>query len=84
MKMKIGVMCLFACLMGSSLAMADADDKKWVIHIERLQKEKANGNSVNIGFNPSKVGSPSRGGVEDGKRDRHGFGVAGGVNAASC
>lgn len=30
MKLKIGVMCLFACLMGSSPAMADADDKKWV------------------------------------------------------
>ena len=30
MKMKISVMCFFAFLMGSSLAMADADDKKWV------------------------------------------------------
>ena len=30
MKLKIGVMCLFACLMGSSVARADADDKKWV------------------------------------------------------
>ena len=30
MKIKIGVMCLFACLMRSSLAMADAADKKWV------------------------------------------------------
>ena len=30
MKMKISVMCFFAFLMRSSLAMADADDKKWV------------------------------------------------------
>lgn len=29
--------------------------KKWVIHIERLAREKANGASVNIGIDPSKV-----------------------------
>eukprot|EP00040_Diaphanoeca_grandis_P038165 m.255923 g.255923 ORF g.255923 m.255923 type:complete len:141 (-) comp33978_c0_seq1:45-467(-) len=29
--------------------------KKWVIHIERLQREKANGATVSIGFHPSKV-----------------------------
>merc|ERR1719164_109941 len=29
--------------------------KKWVIHIERLQREKANGVTINIGFHPSKV-----------------------------
>jgi len=29
--------------------------KKWVIHIERLTREKANGATVNIGIHPSKV-----------------------------
>jgi len=29
--------------------------KKWVIHIERIQREKANGASVPVGLNPSKV-----------------------------
>ena len=29
--------------------------RKWVIHIERLQREKANGQSVNVGICPSKV-----------------------------
>ena len=29
--------------------------KKFVIHIERIQREKANGASVNIGIHPSKV-----------------------------
>ncbi|VFQ81109.1 unnamed protein product [Cuscuta campestris] len=29
--------------------------KKWVIHIERITREKANGNTVNVGIHPSKV-----------------------------
>jgi len=29
--------------------------KKWVIHIERLQHDKANGATVSVGFHPSKV-----------------------------
>jgi large subunit ribosomal protein L26e len=29
--------------------------RKWVIHIEQLTREKANGAPVNIGLNPSKV-----------------------------
>jgi len=29
--------------------------KKWVIHIERVTKDKANGDTVNIGIHPSKV-----------------------------
>jgi large subunit ribosomal protein L26e len=29
--------------------------KKWVIHIDRLQREKANGASVPVGINTSKV-----------------------------
>ena len=29
--------------------------KKWEIHIDRLQREKANGASVQVGINPSKV-----------------------------
>ena len=29
--------------------------KKWEIHIERLQRDKTNGGTVNIGFHPSKV-----------------------------
>ncbi|CAH1784909.1 unnamed protein product [Owenia fusiformis] len=29
--------------------------KKFVIHIERIQREKANGASVNVGIHPSKV-----------------------------
>lgn len=29
--------------------------KKWVIHIERIQREKANGASVPVGIHPSKV-----------------------------
>ena len=40
MKMKIGVMCLFACLMGSSFAMADADDKKWVAQCMKDNKDE--------------------------------------------
>ena len=30
--------------------------RKFEIHIERLQREKTNGQPVNIGFHPSKVG----------------------------
>jgi hypothetical protein len=41
MKMKIGLMCLFACLMGSSLAMAQsADDKKWVAQCMKDNKDE--------------------------------------------
>jgi len=29
--------------------------KKWIIHIEKLTREKANGATVNLGFHPSKV-----------------------------
>merc|ERR1712002_87208 len=29
--------------------------KKWVLHIERVQREKANGATVNVGVRPSKV-----------------------------
>ena len=29
--------------------------KKWVIHIDRISREKANGASVNVGVHPSKV-----------------------------
>merc|ERR1712055_95166 len=29
--------------------------KKWVIHIDRIQREKANGATVSVGINPSKV-----------------------------
>eukprot|EP00036_Acanthoecidae_sp_10tr_P011747 CAMPEP_0182924530 /NCGR_PEP_ID=MMETSP0105_2-20130417/6509_1 /TAXON_ID=81532 ORGANISM="Acanthoeca-like sp., Strain 10tr" /NCGR_SAMPLE_ID=MMETSP0105_2 /ASSEMBLY_ACC=CAM_ASM_000205 /LENGTH=140 /DNA_ID=CAMNT_0025062319 /DNA_START=31 /DNA_END=453 /DNA_ORIENTATION=+ len=29
--------------------------RKWEIHIERLQRDKTNGATVNIGFHPSKV-----------------------------
>lgn len=29
--------------------------KKFVVHIERIQREKANGASVNVGIHPSKV-----------------------------
>jgi len=29
--------------------------KKWIIHIERIQREKANGSSVPVGIHPSKV-----------------------------
>jgi large subunit ribosomal protein L26e len=29
--------------------------KKWVIHIERITREKVNGQTVNVGVNPSKV-----------------------------
>jgi len=29
--------------------------KKWVIYIEKLTREKANGSTVNIGIDPSKV-----------------------------
>ncbi|KAI3451925.1 hypothetical protein Pfo_008590 [Paulownia fortunei] len=30
--------------------------KKWVIHIERITREKVNGSTVNVGIHPSKVG----------------------------
>ena len=30
--------------------------KKYVIHIERVQREKANGATVHVGIHPSKVG----------------------------
>merc|ERR1711881_811862 len=29
--------------------------KKWVLHIERIQREKANGATVSVGIRPSKV-----------------------------
>merc|ERR1712080_188325 len=29
--------------------------KKWVIHIERMTRDKANGQTVNVGIHPSKV-----------------------------
>ncbi|XP_031549601.1 60S ribosomal protein L26-like [Actinia tenebrosa] len=29
--------------------------KKWVIHIDRIQREKANGATVSVGIDPSKV-----------------------------
>ena len=29
--------------------------KKWVIHVERVTRDKANGQTVNIGIHPSKV-----------------------------
>lgn len=29
--------------------------KKWVIHIERIQREKANGATVSVGIHPSKL-----------------------------
>lgn len=29
--------------------------KKWVVHIERIQREKANGATVSVGIHPSKV-----------------------------
>ena len=29
--------------------------KKWVIHVERLTKDKVNGASYHIGYDPSKV-----------------------------
>jgi len=29
--------------------------KKWVIHIERITREKVNGATVNVGIDPSKV-----------------------------
>ena len=29
--------------------------KKWVVHIDRIQREKANGASVPVGIHPSKV-----------------------------
>merc|ERR1712033_69386 len=29
--------------------------KKWVLHIERVQREKANGATVSVGIRPSKV-----------------------------
>ena len=29
--------------------------KKYVIHIERIQREKVNGATVNVGIHPSKV-----------------------------
>jgi large subunit ribosomal protein L26e len=29
--------------------------KKWVIHVDRIQRDKANGTSVPIGIHPSNV-----------------------------
>ncbi|CAD5185879.1 unnamed protein product [Musa acuminata subsp. burmannicoides] len=29
--------------------------RKWVIHVERIAREKVNGSTVNVGINPSKV-----------------------------
>jgi len=29
--------------------------KKWIIHIERITREKVNGATVNVGIDPSKV-----------------------------
>lgn len=43
---------------GQSGKIVAAYRKKWVIHIERIQREKANGAIVNIGIHPSKVCYP--------------------------
>ena len=32
--------------------------RKWVIHIERITREKVNGATVNVGIDPSRVGIP--------------------------
>ncbi|CAA6665417.1 unnamed protein product [Spirodela intermedia] len=29
--------------------------RRWVIHVERITREKVNGSTVNVGINPSKV-----------------------------
>ncbi|KAJ6797679.1 putative 60S ribosomal protein L26-1 [Iris pallida] len=29
--------------------------RKWVIHVERITREKVNGSTINVGINPSKV-----------------------------
>ncbi|GLT99093.1 hypothetical protein SLE2022_165570 [Rubroshorea leprosula] len=29
--------------------------RKWVIHIDRISREKVNGSTINVGINPSKV-----------------------------
>ena len=40
---------------GKSGKVTQVYRRKWVIHIESLTREKANGAPVNIGLNPSKV-----------------------------
>eukprot|EP01137_Pigoraptor_chileana_P015286 Opistho-2@71010 len=40
---------------GQSGKVVQVYRKKWVVHIERVTREKANGSTVNIGIHPSKV-----------------------------
>eukprot|EP00123_Amoebidium_parasiticum_P006928 comp17754_c0_seq1/m.17760 comp17754_c0_seq1/g.17760 ORF comp17754_c0_seq1/g.17760 comp17754_c0_seq1/m.17760 type:complete len:140 (-) comp17754_c0_seq1:154-573(-) len=40
---------------GQSGKVTEVYRRKWVIHIERIQREKANGATINIGVDPSKV-----------------------------
>ena len=47
--MERSLACLHSCF------FVQVYRKKWVIHIDRLQREKANGASVSVGIHASKV-----------------------------
>lgn len=40
---------------GSEGKVTSVYRKKWVIHVEKVTRDKINGNAVNIGLDPSKV-----------------------------
>ncbi|XP_059444319.1 large ribosomal subunit protein uL24y-like [Corylus avellana] len=40
---------------GSEGKVVQVYRRKWVIHVERITREKVNGSTVNVGVNPSKV-----------------------------
>lgn len=58
--MNVQVQVVRGLYKGQSGKVISVYRKKWVIHIERIQKEKANGATVSIGFDPSKVIAVSR------------------------
>ena len=43
------------CLQGREGKVVAVYRKKWVIHVERITREKVNSATVNVGIDPSKV-----------------------------
>ena len=43
------------CLQGREGKVVAVYRKRWVIHIERITREKVNSATVNVGIDPSKV-----------------------------
>lgn len=46
---------LWLCVQGREGKVVAVYRKRWVIHIERITREKVNSATVNVGIDPSKV-----------------------------